>query len=154
MSNPKIGYCLVCEDVRIEQGNKLTILGFYGLLPATTLRVNIVLAKPGLSIKLMFLAGMSNGSGVAVAKILKPNNETLYEAPPQEVTGVPDIDGIHFGFGFLPVVFSEPGEYFFQLLFDGIEAAKYPFLVSFGLVPSYSPSASASPSPSASPSAS
>ncbi len=33
MPFPNIDYCLVCEVARAEVGNKLMILGFYGLAP-------------------------------------------------------------------------------------------------------------------------
>jgi len=157
MAIPRVSYVLVCEDARLEQGNKLTILGLYGVIPSVAPKLHIVLPAWPLAIRLLFMVGMSNDSAMAIARIINPDKSVLFSSEPIEIVEVAgDVEGVHRGFGFIPLTFEQQGQHFFQLLFDGVEAFKHPFNVSHGPIPTYSPSASpsSSPSSSASPSAS
>jgi hypothetical protein len=157
MAVPRVSYAIVCEDVRLEQGNKLTVLGLYGILPSAAPKLHIVVPTWPASIRLLFMVGMSNGSAMAAANIINPDKSILASIDSLEIVEVPgDVEGVHRGFGFMPLTFEQQGQHFFQLLFDGVEAFNQPFTVSHGQIPTYSPSASpsSSPSSSASPSAS
>jgi len=105
-----------------------------------------VLPQWNAPLKLMFVVGMSNGSVMARPRILNADDSPLVEGESTQIAGAEDAEGLIFGFGFMPVVFMNPGQHFFQLLFDEREAVKYPFTVSHGPVRTFSPSASPSPS--------
>jgi len=157
MPQPKVSYCLVCEDARLEQGNKLTILGLYGVLPSPELPLHIVLPDWPAAIRILFMVGMSNGSTVAVAQVVNPDGSILSASEPVRIAAAEgNASGLHFGFGFVPLIFTQQGKHFLRVLFDDTEVFKHPFAVSQGAIPtqsiSASPSASPSPSSSASPS--
>src|SRR5687768_1218227 len=99
MPPPKVSYCLVCEDVRQETGNKLTILGYYGIMPGDSPGVHIFLSKLGNGIDLMFLCGMSRGSGMAQARVLQPDGSPIAEGGPLPIPSLQGAEGLVFGFG-------------------------------------------------------
>ena len=61
MPFPNFDYCLLCEGVRFEIGNKFTILGFYGMTPNN----EIVVSNPAMATGLAFLVGFPPVSRVA-----------------------------------------------------------------------------------------
>lgn len=83
MPFPKIRHCLVCEDLRLEKGNKATILGFYGVAPDVAIKVQD-LKLPLQSIMFMFIGGEGEGQFKITLQIL--NNDGV------EVKQFPEID--------------------------------------------------------------
>jgi len=115
----KVAYCILCEDYRVEKYNKLTILGFYGILPD----VNIHVKEFGKAIeKLMFLLGISGEESADMSiNILSPDDTILLSAPkvPIPLQGKKIVTYVGFIFG--SVVFEQQGKYTLQLLIDNKE---------------------------------
>ena len=72
---PVIDYCLVCEDVRAETLNKLTLLGFFGMIP----HVQIMMGNVNLPSRLMFVFGTSGGDGhfLATCEVVSPEGRIV-----------------------------------------------------------------------------
>src|SRR5438876_7682272 len=136
MAIQRVSYALVCEDARVEQGNKLTLLGLYGVIPSVAPKLHIVLPTWPTAIRLVFMVGMSNGSAMAIANIINPDESVLISSGPVKIVeALGDVEGVHYGFGFINLTFEQQGKHFFQLLFDDVEAFKHPFAVSHGPIP-------------------
>jgi hypothetical protein len=143
MAKPKLNYCLICEEIRAEQGNKLTILGLYGISPD----VDIIFGKLGTPTRIMFLTVAARGEDhayVVLPQVVNDKGEVLAKGKPIELVIVKGANAM-FGFGFFPIAFPKEGLYFFELSFNG-ESTRFSFRVREGPTPSFSPSASASPS--------
>jgi hypothetical protein len=129
MAFPEINYCLICEEIRSERGNKLTILGYYGISPD----VNILVKELGKEIRVLFLVGISKGSGeyTVIPRILNPD-DTRHIG---ELSAVIHLDEnapmTAFGFG-LPLIPKQEGTYLFQLVIKGKEVYRAPFNVRKG----------------------
>ena len=78
MPFPNFDYCLLCEGVRFEIGNKFTILGFYGMTPNN----EIVVSNPAMATGLAFLVGFPPVSRVAQTGPAYERIEIL-EGPPR-----------------------------------------------------------------------
>ncbi len=80
MQPPKVSTCLLCEDVRMEKGNKISIMGLYGALPKADLLVQDV--KVPIQ-RLAFVIMMHGGDGEfdLSAKIERPQGRATYEFP-------------------------------------------------------------------------
>jgi hypothetical protein len=77
---------LLCDDVRPEIGNKLTLLGLYGT--DILLSSNAPLTLP--SIVFAFLIRDGEGTFQGRLRVLRPNGEPFFEAPePHSVTIIP-----------------------------------------------------------------
>jgi hypothetical protein len=147
MPFPTIKFCIVCETIRQEVGNKLTILGFYGLLP----NVHVQQHPWGVPIVLTFLVGTDRdggGSYMLASKVLNPDGSVLVGTPTAEIS-IPKGKGEqgYFALGFSTIAFQQPGTHTFTMEIDGVQAYQATFSVTPGPPPSsLSPSASTSPS--------
>jgi hypothetical protein len=80
MAFPQVRHCVLCEEVRNELGNKISILGFFGILP------DVQIGFPnGLGvIKVVFLlvcgAAAGGGQSSVSASIKNPDGSILVEA--------------------------------------------------------------------------
>jgi hypothetical protein len=132
---PKVDFCLLCEDIRPEPGNKLSILGFFGLLP----RARIVLKEWGKSMeKVCFLVSTHGGAGTFKihANILNPDGSLLISSA--ALTGEPPPEtsmNSAFVFAFGLIVFKEQGEQYLQVMINDEEAYRSSFVVIQGPVP-------------------
>jgi hypothetical protein len=119
MPFPQIQYCLVCDDVRPDLGNKLNILGFFGLLPF----VDVIVGEWGKTTRLLFIVGTVTDADAEVGDydinttILNPDESELASTEPQRLTIKASERGI-LGFGFL-VTFIEAGQHTFHLKQNG-----------------------------------
>ena len=127
--NQAVDFCLVCEDIRPEPGNKVNILGYYGLLP----RVRIILEiwdRP--MEKLTFLVsthGLTRPYS-AQLKLVNPNGTTLIESI--MVTGEPVSDNVStsaIAFAFPMLRFQQQGEHRVQVFIDNQPTYDEAFLV-------------------------
>jgi hypothetical protein len=72
MGTFNVNYCIVCEDLREERFNKVSLLGFYGIAPD----VNIKIKETGKTIdKLLFVLAIKGDKGTYPVKwyINNPN---------------------------------------------------------------------------------
>lgn len=116
MPFPPVRYCILCEDVRPEYGNKLTILGFYGIAPD----VDIHLTQRGLPVRLYFLLGFGTGDGTytTIAQILGPDGTSLVGDLTTSLRFDSNTAQHVTGLGILAMPVQTPGKHTFQLLFN------------------------------------
>ncbi len=129
MSFPKINYCLICEDVRLERGNKSTILGFYGITPDVEVGVADLTKQID---RLMFLLIGENAKGPAAHsaffQILDDRQSVVSESPKITIELPDKVEGRSiFAFGVPRVVLGKPGTFTFKLIIDGREHYKTTF---------------------------
>jgi len=76
-------YCIVCEGLRPELGQKLTILGFFGVAP----NVEIVVANPNIPLSLSLLSGFPPVPGIltppynATLTVARPDGSVAFQSP-------------------------------------------------------------------------
>ncbi len=119
----KLLYTLLCDDVRIEMGNKISLMGVFQ---------NIMVEK--LPVSLIKFAVINHWSGQGTheteVKILSPDKSTLI------VTSQPTmIDLASGGFTdnvsfFVNVVFSNPGTYWIQTVANTVVLEEFPLIVT------------------------
>jgi hypothetical protein len=128
-ANQAVDFCLVCEDIIPELGNKVNILGYYGVLP----RVRIILETGDRPIeKLTFLVsthGLTKPYS-AQLRLINPNGTPLINSI--AVTGDPVSDNVStsaIAFAFPMLRFQQQGEHRVQVLIDYQLAYDETFLV-------------------------
>jgi len=121
MKTAQIVYSIICDDVRLEMGNKLSLMGifeniFFPGFPSALLKFAIVNHWVG------------NGQFETHVKILAPDRkEVVVSAPSKfsiEVNGY--ADNVTF---FTNVNFERPGAHIVQIYLDGNIAAERPLYV-------------------------
>ena len=122
-TNLKLLYTLLCDDVRIEMGNKISLMGVFQ---------NIMVEK--LPVSLIKFAVINHWSGEGnhstEVRILSPNKTDLV------VTSQPTtIDLGQGGFTdnvsfFVNVVFSNPGTYWIQTIANTVVLEEVPLIVT------------------------
>lgn len=131
MQLPQVTNCVLCEGVRLEKYNKLSLLGYYGVLP----NVEVHLQTWGGAIeKLLFLMSLRGGEGTfkATANVLNPDGTSLVVAADAPLV-IDKSDAASLGtFTFVGLVFKQKGQHTFQLLIDGKEAYRNTFNVDAG----------------------
>jgi hypothetical protein len=114
-------YGLLCDDVRLEAGNKLSLMGvfeniFFPAFPSVLLKFAVVTHWEG------------NGHFETQVKVLKPDGREMVVSAPSrfsiETQGY--ADNITF---FTNLAFETPGAYVVQILLDGRPIAQRPIYV-------------------------
>jgi len=80
MQYPKINTCILCDDFRVERGNKSSIMGLYGILPTEILVLDEKVPIPRLSFILMAEGG--EGDFQIHATIGRPAGKSTFEFKP------------------------------------------------------------------------
>lgn len=119
----KLGYMLLCEDVRLEVGHKLSLMGVFQniiveRLPITLIKFAVVHHWQG------------SGSYLSEVRILSPDRQRhLVASQPSRIEIAPGgfADNVSF---FVNVAFHEPGEYRVQTLIDSNLFDEQPLLVA------------------------
>lgn len=121
--------------MRPEPGNKITVLGFFGLLP----KVTVILTPEEQSVKLVFMLMISKGSGeyALTPRIITPSNSVLVDGQPTLIKLHPGADGTGTGFGFIGLQFNEQGTYTFQLAAQGQVVYRSSFKILRGIIPTF-----------------
>ena len=109
--NLRLVYTIFCDDVRLEVGNKLSLMGIFQ---------NIMVQQLPVSLIKFAVVNHWRGSGAHLSevRILSPNKEqpVVVSQPTRfEIAPGGQADNISF---FVNVVFPEPGEYWVQTLVD------------------------------------
>lgn len=114
--------CLVSEDVRLEIGNKASIIGFYGRLPWA----NIAVANPDLPIyKLTFLF-ISDGPvkagkyGVRIS-VKDPGGQELMDQAADAVSSDATYGVLNTIIACQPFMLNGVGEYRITAIVNGVE---------------------------------
>lgn len=121
--NLKLVYTLLCDDVRIEMGNKISLMGIFQ---------NIMVEK--LPVSLIKFAVISHWQGLGnyqtEVRILSPDKLNLIVT--SQPTGIElaqggFTDNVSF---FVNVVFSSAGTYWVQTLADAVILEEFPLIVT------------------------
>src|SRR5260370_2520364 len=127
MAFPPIKYCFLCEGVRPETGSKLTILGFYGILPDVEMQLQNFQAPVPLTF--IFGAGPSSGKFSISAEIIDSSDSKITELPPIDINFEPQNKRTFLIFNLSAVSFTQAGEYAFRLFADNYEVYHATFSV-------------------------
>jgi len=121
MRNAELMYCIICDDVRLEIGNKLSLMGvfenvFLPSFPAILLKFAIVNHWQG------------EGQYQTQVKIVNPERRDVVASAPSTFTieNQGYADNITF---FTNVAFDRPGPYTVQILIGGNQVAEKRFFV-------------------------
>lgn len=121
----KLSYVILCDDVRLEVGNKLSLMGVFQSmvvehLPVTVLKFAVVSHWKGAgSYQLEVLIRKPDRQGIAVAS--SPSTFDVGEAG--------HMDNVSF---FVNTTFNEPGRYWVQIMIDSEVIDQQPLLVFDG----------------------
>jgi hypothetical protein len=121
MPAPTISHCIVCEDVRFERRNLVSLMGIYGLLPRVALYL-LNLEMPA-RFCCAFYGEPVSGKFNFTAEIRGPDGKRLAAGvPPQVELKLEKEKGTFFvAFWFPSVVFPKADSYTIALLSNGQE---------------------------------
>jgi hypothetical protein len=96
----KILHCVVCEEARHEVGNKMTILGFFGIVPNVQIFVSSLQGPTKLL--LLFLAQTTSPKIDLTGELRHENGTVIVSAKMGLDTSgsSPNFGKVNFGFGF------------------------------------------------------
>jgi hypothetical protein len=121
--NLQLVYTLLCDDVRLEMGNKISLMGVFQ---------NIMVEK--LPVSLIKFAVVNHWRGMGrhntEVRIMSPDkNTTVVTSQPTQLELAPGgfTDNVSF---FVNVVFSTAGTYWVQTLADTILLEEFPLIVT------------------------
>jgi hypothetical protein len=135
-SLPPVKYCMLCEDVRFEQGGKYSVIGMFGILPDVSLLVQDLQA-PIQRLAFLVVVGHKEGSYHLSMEIERPNKEkeNLVKNVPLDLQAIKDNPEGTKGMmvvvksGFIP---KESGEFKFTIYADDQLFYQNSFLVNQG----------------------
>jgi hypothetical protein len=131
MGFPRIRHCLVCEDIRVEKGNKATILGFYGITPDVHIKIR-ELGKPIQRLMFVFLGAEGGGQYKVTIRVVDPDGGQLRQFPSLDFNLASPASVNTVAIGIHDIVFVKQGEYKLQLIADDNAQFETKFLVSQG----------------------
>jgi len=116
---PRLTSFAVCDDVRAEQGGKLSLIGFYA-------RSVVVGAIPALMPKLCFFAQFDSleGANVFSIRLVSPSGNLILEVPSLAVATPPpsvvpaEYRATQFAFQVAPMSLNEEGVYRVEYCFE------------------------------------
>ena len=121
--NLQLVYTLLCDDVRLEMGNKISLMGVFQ---------NIMVEK--LPVSLIKFAVVNhwrgNGNHQTEVRIISPDKTNMVvTSQPTHIELAPGgfTDNVSF---FVNVVFSMPGTYWVQTLADTVLLEEFPLIVT------------------------
>ena len=121
--NLQLVYTLLCDDVRLEAGNKISLMGVFQ---------NIMVEKLPISLIKFAVVNHWRGDGnhSAEVRILSPNKSNLVvTSQPTEIELAPGgfTDNVSF---FVNVVFPTAGTYWVQTIADAVVLEEFPLIVT------------------------
>jgi len=121
--NLQLVYTLLCDDVRIEMGNKISLMGIFQNIMVERLPVSLI--------KFAVLNHWrGEGSYQTEVRILTPNRDDLIvssQMTPVELSVGGYTDNVSF---FVNVVFPTAGTYWVQTLADSNVMEEFPLIVA------------------------
>ncbi|MBI4472257.1 MAG: hypothetical protein HY646_06285 [Acidobacteria bacterium] len=121
MKNANLVYSIICDDVRLEMGNKLSLMGvfeniFFPSFPSALLKFSVVNHWVGV------------GQFETFVRILSPDKREVVVSVPSKfsIEGQGYADNVTF---FTNVAFERPGSYSVQTHIDGKLVAERPLYV-------------------------
>jgi hypothetical protein len=136
MNLPSVQQCIICEAIRQEIGNKVTLMGFFGFLPDTS----ILLDADEFDISLSFLVSLSQEKGDfrVSASLLNPSGNPLVQTA--EASFQPNKKSNYLLLGFPRLRCEQEGRYALTVFVDGHEVYRGFFSMSRSLKPEVAPS--------------
>lgn len=121
--NLQLVYTLLCDDVRLEVGNKISLMGVFQ---------NIMVEKLPVSLIKFAVVNHWRGAGnyLTEVRILSPDkNNLLVTSQPTGIELAPGgfTDNVSF---FVNVVFPTPGTYWVQTIADAIMIDEFPLIIT------------------------
>ena len=121
--NLQLIYTLLCDDVRLEMGNKISMMGVFQ---------NIMVEKLPISLIKFAVVNHWRGAGnhQTEVRIVAPDkNNLVVSSPPTRLELAPGgfTDNVSF---FINVVFPTAGTYWIQTLADTILLEEFPLIVT------------------------
>lgn len=127
MGEARLVYSLLCDDIRIELGNKISLMGvfeniFFPVFPSTLLKFTVVNHWEG------------EGAFETYIRVLGPDGRDFAVSSTSTFTieGAGYADNITF---FTNIVFDKPGVYVVQTWLDGNRIAERPLFVHLVTAP-------------------
>ncbi|MCA1609230.1 MAG: hypothetical protein LC730_07230 [Acidobacteria bacterium] len=122
-SNLQLIYTLLCDDVRIEMGNKISLMGIFQ---------NIMVEKLPVSLIKFAVINHFRGEGnhQTEVRILSPDKINLVvtsQPTPLELAAGGFTDNVSF---FVNVVFPQAGTYWVQTIADEVVVDEFPLIVT------------------------
>ncbi len=116
-------YTLLCDDVRLEMGNKISLMGVFQ---------NIMVEKLPVSLIKFAVVNHWRGAGTYLTevRILSPDkNNLIVTSQPTGIELAPGgfTDNVSF---FVNVVFSAPGTYWVQTIADAMMIEEFPLIIT------------------------
>lgn len=121
--NLKLVYTLLCDDVRIEMGNKISLMGIFQNIMVEKLPVSLIKFA-------VINHWMGEGMHETEVRILSPDRSNLVvssQATPIDLTPGGFTDNVSF---FVNVVFPTAGTYWVQTLADAVVLEEFPLIVA------------------------
>ncbi len=117
MPFPPIYHGLICEELRSEQRNLITLLGFYGVMPYVELAVQNFTGPVRLAF--LLVGGPGSGSFNVSVRLVAPDGVPLSTPPsfPWNIDSTKPRSNL--GFGMIGMVLPQAGMYTFELLVEG-----------------------------------
>lgn len=121
--NLQLVYTLLCDDVRLEMGNKISMMGVFQNIMVETLPVSLIKFA---------VVNHWRGAGVhqTEVRILSPDkNTTIVTSQPTQIELAQGgfSDNVSF---FVNVVFQTPGTYWIQTLANTVLLEELPLIVT------------------------
>ena len=121
--NLTLRYTLLCDDVRIEMGNKISLMGIFQNIMVEKLPVSLIKFA-------VINHWMGEGSHETEVRILSPDRDNLIvtsQKTPVDLTPGGFTDNVSF---FVNVVFPSAGTYWVQTLADAVVLEEFPLIVA------------------------
>jgi hypothetical protein len=118
----ELAYTIFCDDVRLEVGNKLSLIGVFQ---------NMLVQQMPVSLIKFAIVNHWRGEGryLAEVRILSPDKKqavVVSEPAPFEITQGGHTDNVSF---FVNITFNTPGEYWVQTLINSTLYNEQPLLI-------------------------
>ncbi len=121
--NLQLRYTLLCDDVRIEMGNKISLMGIFQNIMVEKLPVSLIKFA-------VINHWMGEGSHETEVRILSPDRSNLVvtsQSTPIELAAGGFTDNVSF---FINVVFPSVGTYWVQTLANTVILEEFPLIVA------------------------
>ena len=121
--NLKLLYTLLCDDVRIEMGNKISLMGVFQNIMVEHLPVSLIKFA-------VINHWVGQGNHETEVRILSPDRANLIVTSQPTVIDLPEggfTDNVSF---FVNVVFTSPGTYWVQTIANTVVLEEMPLIVT------------------------
>ncbi len=119
----RLRYTLLCDDVRIEMGNKISVMGIFQNIMVEQLPVSLIKFA-------VINHWMGEGTHQTEVRILSPDKSNLIvtsQTTPIELAPGGFTDNVSF---FINVVFPTAGTYWVQTLANAVVLEEFPLIVA------------------------